>query len=487
MVPMADEHSPSSITLSPLRATAMVGFGSVVTLALSIVAGKAYALLIGPAGVGLLALMQSIIIIGVMVASAGLATSAVRVVGAASQAGGSVVRAVERSASATGLVGGVAGALVLIAIRDPLAQLVLGSPSRSWMMVVLAVALFLAAAASVQVALLTGLHRVPDVVAVNVATSVAAAALGITLVSVFGEDGLAPALFATAVVQFAGARGLVVRAMKSHAPTSKPAVTRGQMGQLIGAGLPIAAGQLAGSGALFAVPVVVLQVLDTEGVGYYRAAAAISIGYLTFFLAALTQDYYPRLARTTDRVGLGVLVERRMRLVMGMAVPVIIGLLASGPWLVEILYTEEFRPAYDVLQWQLVGDLIRLPAWVFMFVLLAQGHSARYVGVELIGGATLLAGTLVGLIGLGLAGSGAGYAASQLIYYGAAWWMVRAHIGTTPGRLQVAVLLVAAAATIVLLSPVPIMAKSLAFSAAAVLFAVTAWPRVYRLHRSGEL
>ena len=45
-----------------------------------------------------------------------------------------------------------------------------------------------------------------------------------------------------------------------------------------------------------ALPVLVLHVLNTDAVGFYRAAAAISVTYLGFVTNSMSQDYYPRVS-----------------------------------------------------------------------------------------------------------------------------------------------------------------------------------------------
>lgn len=487
MLPVADEQGQPTAAISPMRATGVVGLGSAASLALSVIMAKAYALLVGPEGVGLLALMQAVMVVGVMVASVGLAASVVRAVAEAAEAGPDEVEAVGRSASYVGLVGGIAGAAAVIIFRDPLASFVLGDAGRGDTAIVLAVALGLAVAASVQIGILTGLHRVGEVVTVNVATSAAAAAVGIPLVAYLGEEGLAPALIVAAAAQLVISRSFAMRALGHGNWTGGIAAIARRSGGLVLRGAPVAGGQLAGSGALFIVPVIVLQVLQAAEVGYYRAAATVSVAYLTFFLAALTQDFYPRVARTTDQQGLSALIERRMRLIMGLGVPVIMALMAFGPWLIELLYSPDFAPAYGVLQWQLVGDLIRLPAWVFVFVLLARGGPWPYVGAELVAGVGVVIATIAGLQMLGLVGAGLGYAAAQLAYYVIALALVRRHVATTPGRLQAVVLATVVASSIVLASPVEQFAKSVVLGLVAVGFAAAAWPRLYRLHRAGLL
>jgi O-antigen/teichoic acid export membrane protein len=227
--------------------------------------------------------------------------------------------------------------------------------------------------------------------------------------------------------------------------------------------------------------------LGSDDVGQYRAATAISTGYLSFFLTALTQDFLPRISAATDAGESIELVERRMRLVMGVAVPIILGLLALGPWLVDVLYSEAFRRAFDMLQWLLVGDLIRLPAWVLGYVLIAHARPVAYLGYELSVGILVVASTFVGIGIAGLAGAGVGYAATQLVMYGVVWWLVRRRLHASPGRLQLIVVFAAIISAALLATVSDPVIRLFLFGSAAVIVGMAAWPRLFRLHRAGAL
>lgn len=469
-----------------LRATAIVGFGSVVTLGMSVLTMKAYALIVGPDGVGLLALMQSVVIVGVIVTGLGIPTSAIAALAhAISREDTPSATAIGRAATLVGVAGALAGGTLLVMAREPVAQLALGSRDRGGDVLWLAPAIFLSVAAGVQIALLTGHHRIRDVTVVHVGTAVCAAALGFLLVVRLGTGGLAPALLATAIAQYA----LSVAA--THRLPGRAHVRLGALvttaHRLVRLGLPIAGSQLASVGATFVVPLIVLQLLSATEVGLYRAAAAVSIGYLTFFLSTLTQDYLPRIAAAQDTGQLRLLIERRMRLVMGVGAPIILVLLGIGPWLMEILYTDQFTSAFTVLEWQLVGDLLRLPAWVLAFVLLARGAGVLYFGLEALAGMALLGGTVIGIETIGLGGAGIGYAASQALFYGTVWIVVRRFAPATPGRLQAVVLVLAIASALVIALVADQSVRLALFGGAAVVLAIVAWPRLYRLHAQGEI
>ena len=448
---------------------------------------KAFALLVGPNGVGLFALMQSVVNLGVIVASFGIATS---VIGGVAEASGSEDPArtptVERAAMTIGVAGGLAGAVLLVAFREPISQLAMRSPARSSDVVLLAGAVLLTVLAVIEMGILAGHHRVRAVAAVSVGTGVTAAASGIALVALLGVGGFAPALLIVAAIQFLLARIALAR-RRAKEEVVAVAGQRHARRQLLRLGLPVAGSQLVSTGATFVVPFIVLQVTQASDVGLFRAAAAISAGYLTFFLAALTQDYLPRIAAAHDEVAIAVLVERRMRLVLGLGVPVILGLLAVGPWLIEFLYSTDFAPAFEVLKWQLVGDLVRLPAWVLAFVLLARRTGMTYFGIEAASGAALLIGATVGLELVGLQGVGIAYAISQAIYYVTVWAFVRRAVPTVPGRLQAVVVAVAIGTALLLSLDVGLALQSAILGGATLALAGVAWPRMYRLQRVGEL
>ncbi len=458
------------------------------TVGLSVVTAKAYAVILGPAGVGLYGLMLSVLNLGVIVVSVGMGVSVVQATAAAVAAKDwSLVHAVRRTARILAVIGGAVGGVLLIGLREPIAKLVLGDATKDGDVVILAGALLLTVAAGAQLALLTGLHRVKAVTLVNVASALVSAGAGVALVALVGIAALAPALLLTAAVQAALSVAVNRRSREAGIPSPRGTTAiPGVVGTLVRRGARIAASQLVSTGVQLGVPVMVLQMLGTQEVGYYRAAATISVGYLTFFLASLTQDYLPRIAGASDSGAMILLIDRRMRLVMSLGLPIILGLLALGPLAIQLLYSSAFAPALDVLQWQLVGDIVRLPAWVLAFVLLT-GDGGPYFRAELTGGIALALGSILGLATLGLTGAGVGYAAAQVAYYAVLWMLVRRRLPLRPGRLQMGLLLTSALCAAVLLLDVATVPRLVIFGTATLALAAYAWPRAYLLQRRGEL
>ena len=382
--------------------------------------------------------------------------------------------------------------MLLLALRDQVSAQILGSPQRQRDIYFLAPAVLLATSAATQIGIVTGRHLIGKVAGVNIATALLAAAVGVSLVAAVGIDGLAPAILITSAGQLLfsslarrSARPLPTQGRGTLLAEARPLLAEAR--PLLAVGLPVAASQLASTAATIVVPLVMVQVLDQASVGLYRAAVAISFGYLTLFASALIQDFLPRVAAASDPHELTRLIEMRMRLIMGLALPVILALLAIGPWIVEWLYSGEFSASFDVLRWLLLGDLLRLPAWVLTYVLLGRQFGRAYLGVELIAGGVLVIGAIVGMGSIGLEGVGVGYAVAQAVYLAFAWLVVRRRTASTPGRLQAVVLLVAAASAAVLLVDLGETGRLAIFGVGACLLAILGWPRLYRMHASGEI
>ena len=133
-----------------------------------------------------------------------------------------------------------------------------------------------------------------------------------------------------------------------------------------------------------------MSLLQTADVGYYRAAATISVAYLAFLLNAMAQDYYPRISGMSDGPGIADVARTQLRFVLMVSLPLILLTSAIAPLLVTGLYSAEFSPATDVLRWQLIGDVLKLPSWTLSFVILARGTSGAFLTIEAIGGIALV-------------------------------------------------------------------------------------------------
>lgn len=412
---------------SLFRATAILGSSSLVTILVGLITSKVYALILGPNGLGLMGLLQSLIGLSGMIAGLGVGSGLVRMgANALARDAENELAALRRAAWVLFVVAAVSGVCVLAVFRVPLSLYMLGTTKHAASVALVGVALAFSLAAGIQIGTLNAYHRLGALAKTTIISSVATAAISILLVARLGERGIAWALIAGAIVSWLISYFFLRKEIT--APSVRP--TRAEVwratGSLVRFGLPFTASMVVGTGVQLILPVIILHQLDQESVGFYRAAVAISVGYIGFLLTAMGQDYYPRVSAVShDAEALTRLVNEQHQFVMLLGVPLILSAMAAAPYLVPLVYSAQFQPAAAVLEWQLAGSLLKFSSWTMSFVILARTGSSAYFLVELVAGTSFVCTSWLGMHWGGLAGLGISFLVSYVIYYFAVWIVVR--------------------------------------------------------------
>ena len=448
--------APATSALRPvLRATALLGGSSAASLVIGMLSTKVGASILGPSGLGFLGLLQNLVSLAVLVAGLGVGTGLVR------DGASALLRQDEPGVAALRraawllfwLTGGLA-ALLLALCGGPISELLLASREHGGTVATIAPAVLLTMATAIQTDTLNAYHRVGALARLGLFSSLLGAATSLPLLWFWREQGIVPSVVALAssswLVSFLLARTELPR------PTQRPSlceVIQASL-KLLRFGAPFTASSLAGVGIQLAIPFLVLHTLDSQGVGFYRAASLISLGALMFLLKSLAQDYYPRISALGDQPGeVNRLVNQQHRLVLLLVTPMILALLALAPHLLPLLYAPEFAPATEILQWQLVGDVLKFASWTISYAILARCGSTTFLVTEVIGGLVTLAAHWIGMRWFGLPGLGIGFLASYLVYYLLVWAVLRRSIGFTLSRENALLLLTALSATLATVLP----------------------------------
>jgi PST family polysaccharide transporter len=288
------------------------------------------------------------------------------------------------------------------------------------------IALLFGVAGSIQSGTLNAYHRVAALAKVAASGAVMTAGMAIVCVLIWRISGVVPAVIAGSAVGFVISTYFLRREVEPIQVTPSRRGTLKAAWSLLHFGGPYTASMLIGTGVQLAMPIVVMHLLSTESVGYYKAAASISVGYLGFLITAMAQDYYPRVSAAKDHPGvLAELINEQHRLVMIVAVPMILGTLALVPYLVPIVYSRKFTPTVEILEWQLIGDLFKFSSWTMSYAILARCRSSVYFLTEAIGGVVGLITLWLAVRWFGLPGLGISFLLTYVIYYFVVWVVVR--------------------------------------------------------------
>lgn len=391
-----------------LHSSSVIGFASVINIVIKVIRMKAVAILLGPAGVGLIGLFNNLTSVATAVSGMGIANSGVReIADAAGRNDELVVAKARRILFLTTIVLAVLGSSIFWLLRHYLATNVLHNSSLASQVGWLSIAVGLTIASASQNALLNGLRRIGDMSRISVFSGILSTILGVAAIVIWGESAIVLFILLTPISIFILGHMYVSRIPKVTVSHMSILEMKEKLSSIFRLGFAF---MLSGFIILFGqllVRSIIQDKLGLDATGYFQASWAISMTYIGFVLAAMGMDYYPRLtAVINDHKLVNKMVNEQTEVSLYLAGPVILAMLALSPWVIAILYTSDFHPAVVVLQWQILGDILKIACWPLAFIMLAAGDGKKYVWSESLGIGVLVLLTFILIPLIGLKGSG---------------------------------------------------------------------------------
>ncbi|MBF9153053.1 oligosaccharide flippase family protein [Novosphingobium jiangmenense] len=438
-----------------LRSTSTTGLASLVNIVSGIAKAKILAVTLGPSGVGLFGLFQSLVQSCTTVASLGLDTAGTREIArcAAQERPGDVWLLRRWLLVMTTFLAMTSAAAVWVASRW-IANVFAGERVSAAQIAWLAPAIALSVAAAAPTAILAGLREIAALARVQVlagllsTVTVAIAALQAPSAALLAAILTAP-LFSLVVARF-----LAGRAMQSlPKPESRSRNDRVGLGMIL-SGVQVVGASLAATAGPLVVRSLIINDLGVDSAGTFQAAWAIGATYLSFVLTAMATDYFPRLTGAiSDQKSASDIVSQQTEVALLLCGPILIGMLGIAPWLIEVLYAKSFGTAVVILRWQLLGDLLKLVSWPLGYVLLSAGEARKFLFAEVTAMGIYVVGTFLLLPVTGIAAPGIAYLMLYMLYLPLIRYLAARHVQRPWSRYVVAlaiILTVAAASTLCL-------------------------------------
>ena len=429
-----------------LKSSSIVGGAQAASLVLGMARTKVVALLLGPSGVGLIGLYDSVISLTGTLTNLGIASSGVRQVAEADGSGdrervGRTVRVLRRVCWLTGMLGVVLTAV----LAKPLSVWTFGNAERAIPIAILGVTLLLTAISSGQSALVRGVRRIGDLARMQVLSALASLVISAGLYAWLGERGIVPVFLVLAAVNLGFSWWFARRVPVPAAPLGWP-TARDESLNLVRLGLSFVLAALCTFGSAWIARSWIQAEFGLHGSGIYQAAWSISGVCGGFILSAMAMDFYPRLtAAANDNAQVNRLVNEQTEIGILLALPGLLATIIFSPWVIRILYSAQFGEAAVLLPWFVVGVFGRVVSWPLGFIMLAKGTARWYAASELTWSALHVCFIWGALHVWGLQGVAIAFAALYGCCTPGVLWIARrlSHFRWTP---QVARLLVAASA-----------------------------------------
>jgi antigen flippase len=408
-----------------LKSTVIIGGSNFVVAIVRLVQMKVFAVALGPSGVGLLGLYQSVMSTSATIGGLGLSNSGVRQVSEAtsSPAGQSTATALftlRRLTLAVALLS--AGGVFLL--RRSISAWVFGTEQHAGAVAVLSVGVLFTIISSSQLAVLNGLCRVNDIARANIVGTGIGVLVAVLLVLRLGDQALEYVIVSTALIMLiAGwsfARRIPSRGTPSYAEIGAQSVS------LIRLGVAFMAAGLLTSAAVLLARVIVLDRLGMVSAGHFQAAWGFSVFYVEFILNAMAVDFYPHLtSRIRDRKAAHRLVNEQIEVALLLGGPLILGMVLLAPILIRLFYSTEFGAATELLRWLLLGSILKIVAWPMGYLIMARARVKTFLFAEAVWASAYLGLLYVTAPYAGITGAGYAFVGSYMVYVSTLYLITR--------------------------------------------------------------
>jgi O-antigen/teichoic acid export membrane protein len=435
-----------------LRSSLLIGGSSAVNIATGIAKMKVAALILGPTGIGLIGMLQNLMQMSGQLASLGVQTSGARRIAATREDGGQGEIALVRRAILVGaLVQSIVAGIALVLLRTPLATLVGLEADHAYLLGWLAFGVAMTVGGGAQTAVLAGLRRVGDIARLQIYSGLTSALAGIAALLTLGDAGIIVLVLALPTATFVMGWHYVARLPEASTREASRGGIWTEWRGLALLGLALMLGNLLTQGGHLTVRSIVLTDLGSAQLGYFQAAWALGMMYLTFVLTAMGVDYLPRLSSVIkDEAAAREMVNQQTEVALLLCGPVIVAMLGLAPWVVSLLYSQAFFPAVELLRWQLVGDVLKVVSWPMGYIIVARGCGPSFISVEAISSAIFVTAVYLLLPQFGLVAAGMAFVVYYLSHVALNWMLGGRHVGFLWDKhvlLLIAILLAGAIAT----------------------------------------
>jgi antigen flippase len=347
---------------SILKSTALLGGSNVLLILLGILRTKIIAVLIGPAGFGLLGIFQNLIELIKSVTSLGINFSGVKEVASSNVDIIKVSKSIlilKRWSISTGLI----GTLLTILFSYQLSEYSFGNQLYNKEIIFLSINILISAISSVQLAILQGLQKMQELVKAGIFGSALATLVISILYYLLGSKAIIPGMLTISISSliFSSFYSRNIKIVKINMAISET-IRNGL--EVVKLGVFITINGLLTNLAFYFVRAIILKNSDLNTIGAFQASWTISSLYLNVLLYPLIADFFPRLSKTfNDHKLSSKLINEQLEVTILLASPIIISLISFSNSVIFLFYSNSFILAISILQWQIAATFFIIISW----------------------------------------------------------------------------------------------------------------------------
>lgn len=399
-----------------LKYTALFGGVQVLTMLVGLVRNKIAALLLGPAGMAVVALLNNAVSLLNQGTNFGISFSAVKHVAELTEADDprrmqAFVRTVRLWSLSTALF----GCLLCVVLAPLLSKWTFESSEHTGTFILLAPMVGMLALTGGEIAILKGAKRLRPVATISALTSLATLLICCPIYYFYGIPGIAPALvisqaailllhlhFSTRVFPWRGTFTHLRTSFVSGLP-------------MLRLGVAFIVAGIFGKGAEYVIRTLILRFGDLDDVGFYSTGYALTVGYTSLVFMAIEADFFPRLSTCAgNQRRQNETINQQMEVCLLLITPLLIAVALFMPLIIRLLYSGAFLQSVPMAVCATLYMYFKALTLPVSYLPLAKGDSLMYMVTEFLYDLFVAAAIPVAFLYYRLLGAGGALAAAGL-------------------------------------------------------------------------
>lgn len=409
-----------------IKTTTIFGGSQVLVVLIGLVRTKIIAILLGPVGIGLISIYQSVVDMIRSGCMLGMDTAGVKEVAEAtvSEDKNTFYKTIARF-NKWFSVSALTALIICIVFCYPISLWAFDDGKYAIYIALLSVSISMLILATGKSAILQGMRKIPEMAKIAVLGGFIGLVATIPIYYFWRLDGIIPALLINAIIGLLCAEYYYRKqGIKKVAISNREAFNSGL--NTLRLGIYIVVSGFIATLSMFAIRAFISRNIDVDAAGLFQASWVITNVYFGIVLRAMGSDFFPRLSAISqegDKVK--KLVNEQSYIVLALASPVIVVLLLFSEPVLSLLYSSQFVNADTVLKWQLLGTFFKIVSWPISFILLAKNKGFIFLMTEIAFYGTYLLAVYFLYPQYGLESTGIGYFAAYAVYLPAIFFACR--------------------------------------------------------------
>lgn len=397
-----------------LKTTSLFGGVQFFTILISVIRTKFIAVFVGPAGMGLIALLNATINIIGGISGLGIETSAIKNI--SEKYKDEDLKSISRIVALVKkmmLVTGIFGTVLTIFFAKWLSLFTFGNSTQMYSFIFLSITLLFKQITSGQLIVLQGLRKMRFLAQSNLYGNLFGLLFSIPLYIFFKIDAIVPSIIITSLLAllFSFYFSNKIKIQKEKVDSDYFA-TQGKI--IIKLGIMLTISNLLTLLSTYLIQIYISHISNVEQVGFYNAGFTLLNSYVGIIFTVMSTDYFPRLAAiNADNQKIRTSVTQQSFMSVLIITPIIVLFLTFIPLIIKLIYTSKFIEIIPMVCFGIVGMLFRAVSWSMGYILIAKGDSKMFLRTAILFNLLLLVMNVLGYYFYGLQGLGISF----VLYY----------------------------------------------------------------------